>query len=379
MKERLVPMNSMVSFDLDELVRVVAGRRAAVVTGPAGFLPAVGAFAEFAVRELDVRGFLALEHGLRGELQDGVVFDRYEDSRTGLPVFSYYGLANTFPDDFLRNNVDVVVFHVQDVSHRAYTYKQALAATLEAAVRTDVAVVVLDRPTPLAHLGAWGPCARQFFPQPLPVGIPLTLGELARLLEKETGQGGNTTVLPVQNWRRQTPWPSTGLPWIPPSPNIPSLESAYAYTCTGIIQATNVSEGRGTCKPFEYIGAPFVNAAQLTAELNGLRLPGVLFREVYFLPGFNKYAGQVCAGVHLVFTDPASLDPFRTQLSILQTLARQHSREFEVKPGLGHWLDGGPWDTARLQALDVAEYARSAVEDAARFLQQAEYARVYAD
>ena len=121
-------MNSGVHIDLDELVRVVADRRVAVVTGPAAFLPNKGGFAEFAARELTVSGFLALEHGLHGELQDGVEFERYEDHRTGLPVFSYYGAANTFPDDFLREEVDAVVFHMQDVSHRAYTYKQALVA-----------------------------------------------------------------------------------------------------------------------------------------------------------------------------------------------------------------------------------------------------------
>jgi len=372
-------MNAKVCIDLDELIRIVVGRCVAVVSGPASFLPEVGGFAEFAARELDVRGFLALEHGLRGELQDGVEFDRYEDPRTGLPVFSYYGSYNTFPDGFLRNDIDVVVFHVQDVSHRAYTYKQALAATLAAAARAGVAVIVLDRPSPLAHLGAWGPLAHQFFPLPLPVGIPLTFGELARFLEARRALDGDVIVIPVQDWRRRMPWPSTGLAWVPPSPNIPSLESAYAYACTGIVQATNISEGRGTCKPFEYIGAPFVDAARLTAELNGLGLSGVQFREVYFLPGFNKYAGQVCAGVHLLFSDFSRLDPFLTQLSILRSLARIHPREFKVKSGIEHWLDGEPWDTSRLRALNVEEYAHGAAEDAGRFLDAAESARVYAD
>ncbi|NOY79805.1 MAG: DUF1343 domain-containing protein [Kiritimatiellaeota bacterium] len=368
----------MVRFDLDELIARVKGRRTAVVTGPAGFLPGVGAFAEFAVRALPVRGFLALEHGLRGELQDGVRFDRYSDPRSGLPVFSFYGTSPTFPADFLRDEVDVVVFHVQDVSHRAYTYKQALAATLEAAAGTRTAVIVLDRPTPLAHLGAWGPPAVQFFPLPLPVGIPLTLGELALVLREKKGLDVDLAVIPARDWDRGVRWSATGLPWVPPSPNVPSVDSAYAYACTGILQATNVSEGRGTCKPFEYIGAPFVAAALLVEELNALGLPGVLFREVWFQPGFNKYAGQVCAGVHLIFVDPTALDPLRTQLYVLRSLARLCPDRFELKAGFGHWLGDEAWTPERLRELDIPGYTARASAAATRFMADTGPARLYA-
>ncbi len=367
----------MVQFDLDELIDRVGGRRTAVVTGPAGFLSGLGGFAEFATRALPVRGFLALEHGLRGELQDGVRFDRYMDPRSGLPVFSFYGSTPTFPEAFLREEVDVVVFHVQDVSHRAYTYKQALAATLEAAARTRTAVIVLDRPTPLAHLGAWGPLHAQFFPLPLPVGIPLTLGELALFLREKKGIEVDLAVIPAGNWDRGLRWADTGLPWVPPSPNVPSVDAVYAYACTGIVQATNVSEGRGTCKPFEYVGAPFVEAPALAAELNASGLPGVLFREVWFQPGFNKYAGEICAGVHLIFTDAAALGPLRTQLHLLRSLARLCPERFELKPGFGHWLDGGTWTVERVRCLDIPEYMARASAAAAAFMDVAECARLY--
>ena len=360
-----------VRFNLFELLSRVHGKRVGVISTPAGWLPGNGDFASYMTGCAGVAGFFALEHGLRGELQDGVTFDSYEDPRTGLPVFSYYGGVHTFPDEFL-DALDVVVFHVQDVSHRAYTYKQTLAETLVAADRTDTSVLILDRPTPLGHLGAYGPLAPQFFPLPLPVGIPVTLGEMALWLTAEKGLSVDVYTIPVGRWQRGDAWQATGLPWIPPSPNIPTLESAYAYACTGIVQATNVSEGRGTCRPFEYVGAPFVDAQKLTARLNAQRLPGVAFRELYFEPKFSKYAGEVCAGVHLMFLQPEAIDLFRTMMTVLQELARLHPDQFELKRGFPAWLDREEWDSGRLAELDLEAYAEDTSAAASSFMQAVE-------
>jgi len=347
--------SATVGFDLDALARTVDGRRIGLVTHPAGWIPGAGPFVDAAVRQLSVRGFLALEHGLHGELQDGVHFDEIRDQRTGLPVFSYFRDPPTFPPAFLESEVDAVVFHAQDVSHRAYTYKQVLAATLDAAASAGVAVIILDRPTPLGFLGAWGPLHPQFFPEPLPVGIPLTLGELARFLVGVRNMSVDLQVIPVCGWKRSMTWAESGLPWVPPSPNIPTPVSALAYACTGLLQATNASEGRGTCKPFEYIGAPFIAPDAFAAEMNALDLPGVVFRPVYFQPQFNKYAGKVCGGVHLMFTDPERVDPLRVQLHLLRTLAMHYPDAFECAAGLGNWLDGSAWTTERWAGLDDVE------------------------
>ena len=348
------------------LLRAVSGLRVGVACTPAAWSPASGLFSDAIARHADVRAFLALEHGLRGELQDGVHIDAYTDRDTGLPVYSFYGVRKEVPLAFL-DAVDAVVFHAQDVSHRAYTFHWTLAELLRAAAGRSVKVFVLDRPTPLAHLGTRGPLATQFFPLPFPVFPALTMGELALWLQARQPLDVDLRVLPVHGWRRSVAWPQTGLPWIPPSPNLPTLSSAYAYACTGIVQASNVSEGRGTCKPFEYIGAPFLAAEPLARALAARRLPGVCFRPVYFQPGFNKFAGQVCAGVHLLVQDPARLRPLLTLLTLLQEIARQAPTTFELKPGFADWLDGASWSPARLTELDIPAYLAQAQTACRRF------------
>lgn len=354
-------------FDFEELLARIAGRAVGLIATPAGWLPERGALNDALPRCADVKAMLALEHGLRGDLQDGVLFDAYTDERTGIPVYSYYGRSgHTFPRDVFAD-LDVVVFHAQDVSNRAYTYQETLAATLEAGALTGTDVIVLDRPAPLAYLGSRGHLWTQFFPEPIPVIHGFTLGELARWLVRKRRLAVCCDVIPVKGWRRSMSWRDTGLPWIPPSPNIPFVDSCLCYSCTGIVQHTNVSEGRGCCKPFEYIGAPYLRSAELADRLNDTRLPGLAFREVFFQPAFNKYQGQVCAGVHVMVLDERSVDPLRTQLVLLQTIARMHPDRFELKPGFGRWLDGAEWTVQRLLALDIDAFLAEAAAQSAAF------------
>ncbi|MBT3378573.1 MAG: DUF1343 domain-containing protein [Lentisphaerae bacterium] len=350
-----------VQFDIDRLLSHLIGKRVGVIATPAAWLPGLGTLTDFLAERADVRGFLALEHGLRGELQDGVHFDAYTDPRTQCPVFSYYGGSRTFPRDFLEE-VDVVVFQAQDVSHRAYTYKDSLADTLTAGAETGTEVVILDRPSPIAHCGCMGPLAPQFFPLPIPVLLPYTLGELGLWLKRENGIDVDLTVIPVLGWSRAMTWPETGLPWIPPSPNIPTIESVYAYACTGLLQHTNISEARGTCKPFEYIGAPFVDGQALAAYVSEFDLPGLAIRDVYFQPAFNKFEGEVCGGVHLMFTELRDVDPFRTMGAILSGLARLNPDSFELLKGFARWLDGDgeAWTRERVAELGVPEFVAEA-------------------
>lgn len=356
-----------ICIDTDALLHAVKGRPLAVVTTPAGWAPGLGAISDWLLEHADVRGYVALEHGLRGDLQDGVRFDSYVDERSGCPVYSMYGGGGRFPEELLAQ-VETVVFHVQDVSHRAYTFKLALAETLEAAAGTQIRVLVVDRPTPLAHLGSRGPLWKQFFPRELPVVIGTTLGELALWLARKQRLDVDVGVLPVGDWRRTMLWSDTGLPWIPPSPNVPSLASAYCYACTGVLQPTTVSEGRGTCKPFEYFGAPFVDAGGLVAALNGRGLPGVAFREAYFTPAFNKYAGELCAGAHLMILEPRRVEPLKTMLAVLQELIRHGSAEFELTKGFSNWMDGEPWDVTKLSGLDTDVYLGGAAAQSRAFM-----------
>jgi uncharacterized protein YbbC (DUF1343 family) len=356
-----------VHFDLDGLVKRLQGRAVGVVAIPAGWLPGSGALHDLLPQRVDVKAMLALEHGLRGDLQDGALFDSYTDERTGIPVYSFYGgSGHTFPRSVFTD-LDVVVFHAQDVSNRAYTYQQTLAATLAAAAETGTDVIVLDRPAPLAYLGNRGHLWTQFFPLPIPVIHGFTLGELGRWLVRRQRLPVCYELLPMQGWTRGLTWRETELPWIPPSPNIPFVDSCVCYSCTGIVQHTNVSEGRGCCKPFEYLGAPYVRSAALAERLNGAGLPGLAFREVFFQPAFNKYQGQVCAGVHVMVLDERQVDPLRSQLVLLKALAEMHPGQFELKSGFGRWLDGTEWTVQRLLDLDVDGFLAEAAAQAAAF------------
>jgi uncharacterized protein YbbC (DUF1343 family) len=372
-------MRMAVQFDVEGLCRVLGDRAVGVIATPAGWLPGLGALNDILPARAKVKAMLGLEHGLRGDLQDGVHFDTYTDARTGIPVYSFYGgSGHTFPRAVF-DDIEVVVFHAQDVSNRAYTYQQTLAATLIAAAEAGTDVIVLDRPAPLAHLGNRGPLWPQFFPEPIPVIHGFTLGELGRWLVRRQRLPVHYEVRELRGWRRSMTWRDTGLPWIPPSPNIPSADSAVCYSCTGIIQHTNVSEGRGCCKPFEYIGAPFVKSAALADRLNAAALPGVAWREVFFQPAFNKHQGQVCAGVHLLVQDERQIDPLRTQLTLLRALAELHPDQFECTAGLGRWLEGGEWTTARLLQLDIDAFLHAAAAQAASFTTDIAAELIYAD
>jgi len=346
----------------------VKGKRVAVITGAASWVPGAGNLGEWLLGQADVRGFLGLEHGLRGELQAGVKFEDTMDARTGKPVFSYYRDGHTFPREFLKS-VDLVVYCMQEISHSAYTYKHALAQTLMAAAGTKTAVLVVDRPGPAAHLTPEGPAARLWFPLDLPMTLHVTQGELALWLRRSLGLDVDLDVLPVAAWRRDMLWAQTGLPWIPPSPNIPTAESGYAFAMTWMLEATNLSEGRGTCKPFEYVGAPFLDGERLAARMNGLGLPGVVFREVFFQPAQSKYAGEVCSGVHLMLIDVRALRPVEAMFHLLQEMARLCGERMALKESFDKRMGCGPWTVARLAEASAEEYLAVACQDGARFVE----------
>jgi len=364
------------SFDIDALLRRVKGKRVAVISGAASWIPGVGNLGEWLLAQADVRGFLGLEHGLRGELQAGVRFDDYTDPRSGKPVFSYYREGHTFPKEFLES-VDLVVYHMQEISHSAYTYKHALAQTLKAVAGTRTAVLVVDRPSPAAHLAPDGPAARLWFPLDLPMTLHVTQGELALWQKSEERLDVDLEVLPVAGWRRDMRWAETGLPWIPPSPNIPTAESGYAFAMTWMLEATNLSEGRGTCKPFEYVGAPFVDGEKLAARMNALGLPGVVFREVFFQPAQSKHAGEVCSGVHLMLSDVSALRPVEALFHLMQELARLCGEKMVLKESFDKRMGCGPWTVERLAEARADEYLASAAEDGARFAKAALGSLVY--
>jgi uncharacterized protein YbbC (DUF1343 family) len=294
---------------------------------------------EPAVPALERKGFkiaalFAPEHGLAGTLQDQVHVGT--EKKPGTPVHSLYGEKRAPSPETLKN-LDALVFDLQDIGVRYYTFIWTMALAMEAAAKAKVPFVVLDRPNPLGGEAVEGDILDPAFASfvglhPIPVRHGMTCGELALYLNALCGWNCDLTVVPARGWRRRQWFDETGLPWVLPSPNMPTLDTAAVYAGMCLLEATNLSEGRGTTRPFELAGAPFIRPEVLAAELAAQKLPGVRFRPCSFLPTFNKWAGRTCHGVQLHVTDRRAFRPYLTGLSFLQTVRRLHPRDFQWKP-----------------------------------------------
>ncbi len=273
------------------------------------------------------------EHGIRGTLDSDVPSST--DAVTDLPVYSLYGDTRRPAPDQLAE-LDVVVIDLQDIGARFYTYATTMAYLMEEAARADVEVIVLDRPNPIDGLHVEGPLLDEgtesftaYFRMPIRHGS--TLGELARLFNVEATIGASLSVVPMQGWRRSLWFDATGLPWINPSPNMRSLTQATLYPGIGAIETSNLSVGRGTDKPFEQIGAPWIDGASLAAELNERAIPGIRFYPVTFTPTTSRYAGEDCEGVRMLILDRQALRPVRVGIEVASVLTRMYPAEFEVE------------------------------------------------
>jgi len=270
------------------------------------------------------------EHGVRGEVQYMEAVGDAHDTRTGVPVHSLYGstVESLRPRPEWLAGLDVVVFDIQDVGARYYTYVYTMALAMEACGRAGVRFVVLDRPNPLGGQVVEGNLVQPGFESfvgmyPLPNRHGMTAGELARMLAAEQRFGVDLTVVPCEGWTRSMAWEDTGLPFIPPSPNMPTPDTARVYPGMCLLEGTNLSEGRGTCRPFEQFGAPFLDAARMAEVLEGVGLPGVHFRPVSFVPTWDKHRGVPCGGAFLHVEDRARFASVRTGLAVVVAAWRQ--------------------------------------------------------
>ncbi len=280
--------------------------------------------------DLRIERLFAPEHGIWGHEQDMEQVRSSAEPVTGLPVISLYGAdaASLRPSVDDLTGLDAVICDLQDVGARYYTYVYTVSFMMEAAREAGVPVVVLDRPNPLGGLATEGPVLEPAFRSfvgayAIPVRHGMTVGELARLFNDAFGVGSELRVVAMEGWSRGMGFERTGLPWVPPSPNMPSLATASVYPGGCLIEGTNVSEGRGTTTPFELVGAPWVDAASLATAMRDAELPGVVFRPTSFRPMFQKHAGSACGGVQTIVTCRDSFRPFATYLVLLQELRRQ--------------------------------------------------------
>ena len=276
------------------------------------------------------------QHGIYGQTQDNMVeWEGFLDPATGLPVYSLYGAARK-PTKEMLQNIDVLALDLQDVGSRYYTFIWTLDLCMQACEAAGKPVVVLDRPNPISGSIVEGPVLDPAYAsfvglRPLTVRHGMTIGEIGAYLRDRFYPGLEYHIIPVQGWKRDQWFDQTGLPWVLPSPNMPTLDAALVYPGMCLFEGTNVSEGRGTTLPFEIFGAPFIHPDTLVAKLREFRLPGVLFRPLYFEPTFQKHKGLVCGGAQIHVTDRMKFRPFKTGVAILKAIHNTWPRDFAWK------------------------------------------------
>jgi len=288
-----------------------------------------------------VAAFFSPEHGIRGVEEAGVHIESMTDPNYQAPVYSLYGKTRK-PTRQMLENTDVLVFDIQDVGARFYTYIYTMSLAMEAAAEYDKRFVVLDRPNPINGLRVEGNILKPQFATfvglyPVPVRHGMTAGELARMFNEQgwlkDSVRADLVVVPMKGWRRSMWYDRTGLRFIKPSPNMVSLETATVYPGLCLLEGTNVSEGRGTPQPFTQFGAPWIDSKSLVAELNKLNLPGILFRPASFTPVSSKYKGQQCKGVKIIITNRDLLEPYFSGILIVNRIYHMYPDKFQWKTG----------------------------------------------
>jgi uncharacterized protein YbbC (DUF1343 family) len=320
---------------------LIPGRRIGLATNGTGVVAdlrrTIDAFREAGV---PLHALFGPEHGLGGSAQAGCTESRRVDITTGLPVFETYLASDDELDAALdASGIDTLVFDMQDIGVRFYTYVWTLFDLLRAAARTGRPVVVLDRPNPIGGAAWNGPGVRAGFESfvgrcPIPIRHGLTIGELARhfattVIPERDSRSVDLAVIEMTGWSRGRFFGDTGLPWVPPSPNMPTVGTALAFAGFALFEGTTVSEGRGTTTPFETIGAPYIDERFVPA-LRSLAVPGAAFRAVDYVPTFHKYAGQTISGTHVHVTDRARFDPIGTALAVMGVLIELYPGDFAV-------------------------------------------------
>jgi uncharacterized protein YbbC (DUF1343 family) len=324
------------------------------------------------------------QHGISSTTQDNMIqWEGGRDERTGLPVYSLYG-ATRIPTEEMVRDLDALVCDLPDVGTRVYTFAATMANCMIAARQYDKEMIVLDRPNPIGGVQVEGGLVEPGFESfvgmfPIPLRHGMTMGELALLFNEAFGIGCRLSVVPMDGWQRQMWYDQTDLPWIMPSPNMPTLDTATVYPGTVLVEGTLLSEGRGTTRPFELIGAPFIDPYRLVKQLAGEKLPGVFFRPCFFTPTFQKHQGKVCGGVQIHVLDRRQFKPVITGIALLKAIHRLYPDQFAWRqPPYEYVYDKLPFDVIagsdRLRQQIVADIPLAEIEaswqsDLTRFLE----------
>jgi uncharacterized protein YbbC (DUF1343 family) len=286
-----------------------------------------------AAEDITLGAIFGPQHGFRSDVQDNMVETAHgQDASRRVPVYSLYSETRE-PTAAMLNGLDALVIDLQDIGARIYTYIYTMANCLRACKRQGVHVIVCDRPNPIGGEDVEGALLRGGFESfvgqfPIPMRHGMTIGELARLFNEHCGIGASLEVVKMEGWTRRAYWDATGLPWVMPSPNIPTLDSAIVYPGTVLLEGTMLSEGRGTTRPFELVGAPWIDAERFASAMNALALPGLVCRPAVFEPTFQKHAGQPCGGCQLHVLDRAAFRPVLTGVALIDMFRRFDAAEF---------------------------------------------------
>ena len=276
------------------------------------------------------------QHGILGQTQDNMIeWEGFRDPVTGLPVYSLYGKTRK-PFPGMLANIDVLIVDLQDVGSRYYTFIWTLELCMQACHESGKTVVILDRPNPIGGHITEGPVLKPEFAsfvglRPLPVRHGMTIGEIGMYVGDTFHPGLDYRVIPMQGWNRRMWFDETGLTWVLPSPNMPTLDTALVYPGMCLLEGTNISEGRGSARPFEIFGAPFVHSGTIVKVLNEFRLPGVVFRPLSFQPTFQKHANKLCGGAQIHVTDRERFKPFKTGVAVLKAIHNTYPRDIAWK------------------------------------------------
>ncbi len=322
---------------LSDVPSAIRGKRVGLITNSSAIDRSKTAVIDLIARHKDLKlvALLAPEHGIRGTAAAGETIVDEIDAKTGVPVFSLYTSEDRGPTPAMLKDVDVLIYDLQEVGGRTWTYVSTMALSMQAAARKDIPFVVLDRPNPIGGEIVEGalldPGFKSFVGMyPIPARHGMTVGELATLFNRKHGIGADLIVARVANWRRSQWLDETGLPWVNPSPNLRSFEALQNYPGSVYFEGTNLTEGRGTDRPFEQIGAPWLNAPEVARVMNGKRLPGIRFEAITMAvePAAAKFKGQTIPGIRFSITDKGKYRPVRTSLLLIDEIRRRHPGDF---------------------------------------------------
>lgn len=342
MKSKLRTMTGLEVLMADELNKLVGARVGVLANSGSVTNDLIHIVDAVAASGIRITAMFGPEHGARGDAAAGESVDDFVDEKLGVKVYSLYGIRKAPTPESLEN-LDLMLVDVQDVGSRFYTFVYTVAEVMKACGKAGVPVWVLDRPNPIGGTNIEGPVLEAGFETfvgmyPIPIRHSLTLGELATLFLNEFGISCELRVICMRGWSREMSFNDTGLQWVMPSPNMPTPDTALVYPGMCLFEGTNVSEGRGTTRPFEIVGAPWINGTDLRAKLDDYNLPGVAFREMTFIPWDSKFRGERCGGIQVHVTDPASFCPVRTGIAALCAIHELYSDKLSFREKKGRFF-----------------------------------------